>query len=98
MVKVPDVVRWRADPTAVEAGPDNPRSTYRHALGLDASLLPGIHSVWYRTECEGSGKRSGWKRDRRWAMVGGGRGLRSLRGVRWCKDLLVKSSPLVRKI
>ena len=70
-----DVVGRRADPTVVEALQADPRSEYNGVLCLEAALLPGIHSVWYLTEWGGSGNRSGWAWERRWAVVGrGGRG------------------------
>jgi len=54
-------------------------------------MLPGIHSVSYQTEWEGSGNRSGWARERRWAIMGRGGRWRSLRGARWCKLVLETS-------
>jgi len=56
---VPDVVRRRADHTAEEVGRADPRLIYKGVIGLEAESLPGIHSVWYRTEWEWSGKGSG---------------------------------------
>jgi len=76
------VVGRRADPTVVEARRDDPRSIHKSSLCLEAALCPGIYSVWYQTEWEGSGNRSAWARERRWAVVRTGGGWRSLRGAR----------------
>ena len=76
-----DVVGRRADPTVVEARRADPRSIYTGSLCIGAALRPGIYSVWYQTEWEGSGNRSAWARESRWAVVGTGAWRRSLRGA-----------------
>ena len=47
--------------------------------------------MWYQTEWEGSGNRSVWAWERRWAVVGAGGGWRSMRAALRCKVVLETS-------
>ena len=53
--------------------------------------MSGVRSMWYENNWEGSGSRSVWAWERRWAVVGAGVGWRSLRGVLWFKVVLETS-------
>jgi len=81
-----EVVYRRADPTAVEAGRDDPNQYLMVCFFLEAARPPGIDSALYQIEWEGPGQRSGWARGRLWELVGEGGGLEIPEGLAIVKD------------